>query len=158
MIIYQAIRNVLLALLVCHKYGLRYNPFCGVHIGKYDYVKKSVKTNPFNKDFKSIFFHEIGHHVHHKIVNYKTFFQISNIATRELTYKGGDDFYKVLESEAFASRFAMKTGRANKSYLLWAFNTYANMPFKPQLELVFQPYFTKYVDCVSKNTFRIANH
>lgn len=158
MIIYQAIINVLLALLVCHKYGLRYSPFCGVHIGEYDYVKKSVRTNPFSKDFKSIFFHEIGHHVHHKIVNYENFFKPSNILKKEITYKNRDDFYKVLESESFASRFAMKTGRADKSYLLWAFNTYAQEPFDPRLELNTMPFFTKYVDCVSKNTFRIINH
>lgn len=28
MIIYQAIKNFILAIVVCHKYGLTYKPFC----------------------------------------------------------------------------------------------------------------------------------
>lgn len=72
-----------------------------------------------------------------------------------VTYNEEQDFHKLIEAESFASRFAMKTGKANKSFLMWSFNTYARMPFRPDLELSTKSHFTSYVDCVAKYSIRI---
>ena len=157
MIIYQAIKNFILAMVICRKYGLAYKPFCLFDNAEYNYVFKHIQINPFHPEFNSILFHEVGHHVHDKLVNYNTFFNLTTDSMNVLTYNEEQDFHKLIEAESFASRFAMKTGRANKKFLMFAFNTYTRLPFKPSLELNSKPIFTNYVDCVSRYTFRITN-
>lgn len=157
MILYQAIKNFILAVVVCHKYGLAYKPFCSLDDGEYNYIHKHIKLNPFHPEFNSVLFHEVGHHVHHKLVNYNTFFNLKPDSVKVVSYDDEKDFHKLIESESFASRFAMKTGKADKDFLVRCFNTYTRMPFKPSLELNSKPVFTSYVDCISRNTLRITN-
>jgi hypothetical protein len=157
MIIYQSIKNFILAWVVCRKYGLIYKPFCSFDSAEYNYIFRYIMLNPFHPEFNSILFHEVGHHVHDKLVNYNTFFDLTPDSMKVVTYNEEQDFHKLIEAEAFASRFAMKTGKANKSFLIWAFNTYTRMPFRPDFELSTKSHFTSYVDCVSKYTLRITN-
>lgn len=157
MSLYQAIKNFILALYVCKKYRLQYKPFCSLHHGEYNYIHRFIKVNPFNPNFESVLFHEVGHHVHHKLVNYDMFFDLNPVAIKSVTYNNNKDFHKLLEAESFASRFAMKTRRADKAMLVWAFNTYTRLPFALSHALPSQPHFSRYIDAVAKYTRRITN-
>ena len=50
------------ALLVCHKYKLKWNIFYPTDSGCYHWDIKTVSVNPFRNNFISVFMHEIGHH------------------------------------------------------------------------------------------------
>lgn len=157
MILYQAIKNFILAIVVCRKYGLAYKPFCLFINSEYDDVLKHIKVNPFHTEFNSVLFHELGHHIHHKLVDYTTFFDVNPESAEGVLYDNFFDFHKILESEAFASRFALKTGRADKAILVKAFVTHAQYPFKVNRDLSTRPWFSRYIDCISRNTLRITN-
>jgi hypothetical protein len=152
--IYQAIKNFILAMVVCRKYGLAYKPFCLFINSEYDDVLKHIKVNPFHPEFNSILFHELGHHVHHKLVDYNNFFKLTsnNVVVSEHDL----DYHKLIVAESFASRFAMKTGKANKAFLMRAFNSYARIPFHLDSELSSKSWFMSYVDCVAKYSLRIT--
>lgn len=74
--LYQAIKNFILAAIICRKYNLAYKPFCTFNDSEYNYIYRHIKLNPFHPEFSSILFHEVGHHVHDKMVDYNTFFKI----------------------------------------------------------------------------------
>lgn len=156
--IYRVIKNFILAVIICRKYKLAYKPFCTFNDSEYNYIFMHVKLNPFHPEFSSILFHEVGHHVHHKMVNYHTFFNKMPNSIKGIPWNDNQDYYKLIESESFASRFAMKTGRCDKYFLVNAFNTYAKLPFKQDKGLSGRSYFMDYIDCISKNTLRIINH
>lgn len=158
MTIVQAIKNFILAVIICRKYKLTYKPLCTFNNSEYNYIYRHIKLNPFHPEFISILFHEVGHHVHDKMVNYNIFFNIKPDSMKGVTYNDEQDYYKLMEAEAFASRFAMKTGRADKAFLVYAFNTYSQLPFKQDEGLSTRSYFMDYIDCISKNTVRIINH
>lgn len=146
----RVVKNIFLGKTVCKKYNLTFKISTKVD-GLYDHNEKTITINPFRKEFVSTFFHEIGHHVHHTLVDYNTFFNVDENCHIELDYR---DFYKVLEAEAFASRFALKTKQANKSYLIECFNTYTKEPLK-YLELYSSFRFPKYIDAIHKCSKRI---
>lgn len=117
------------AVLVCRKYGIRWNPFVKLGDGYYLY-KGIVGVNPFDSNFMSVFLHEIGHHVHNKRVGLKKYLKAQNNELRFSTgNEAGRNVYKVLESEWKASRFAAKTGRADRKNLVSAFQTYTGCIF-----------------------------
>jgi hypothetical protein len=153
--IYQAIKNFILAMVVCRKYGLTYKPFCLFVNSEYNDVLKHIKLNPFHPEFNSILFHEVGHHAHHKLVNYNTFFALKTNSDDVVIYNEDLNYHQLIVAEAFASRFAMKTGKANPAFLVMAFNSHARIPFHPKNELSSKSYFTSYVDCVAKHYLRI---
>lgn len=157
MILYQAIKNFILVKAICRKYRLRYKPFCGLNFGEYNYIHNFIQINPFNPEFESVLFHEVGHHIHNKIVNYHTFFELNPDSVKGVVYDVDQDFHKLLVAEAFASRFALKTGRADKAVLARSFITYTQYPFSIDPELSTRPWFARYVDCISRNSLRITN-
>ena len=117
------------AILVCRKYGIMWNPFVRLGDGYYLY-KGIVGVNPFDSCFMSTFLHEIGHHVHNKRVGLKNYLKAQNNELRFSTgNEAGRNVYKVLESEWKASRFAVKTGRADRKKLVSAFQTYTGCIF-----------------------------
>lgn len=126
----RLIKNIALVYFVCKKYKLKFIPIFHSDIdGVYRFSDRTIKAKIHHPEFVSIFLHELGHHIHHKIVNYDVFFKV-NENDWHIKLSCGKDHYKVIEAEAFASRFAMKTRKVNNSYLVTCFNTYVSMPFK----------------------------
>lgn len=127
----KLLKDWLYAVKVCKKYNLIWNPYVKLGYGAYDWDNNSVHVNPFSKDFITIFMHEVGHHVHHCKVNLPVWLKYQG---NELRFSGGNmegwSIYKNLQSEAIASRFAMKSGKADKNYLVSAFHTYTASIFK----------------------------
>lgn len=122
---FRRIKELLYARKVCEKYGLKLKliPSLGEQAW-YDYVQKSVAINPFSRHFISSFLHEIGHHTHDKRVEYAQYLFISESTKRPCHCTNDRIVTKVLEAEAFASRFAIKTGKVDKQFLLKSFYTY----------------------------------
>ena len=121
---FRRIKEILYSRKVCKKYGLKLKllPSLGEQAW-YDYVQKSIAINPFSKNFISSFLHEIGHHVHDKRVGYVQYLFLNK--TKSPCHRTGARIVtKVLEAEAFASRFAIKTGKVDKQFLLKSFYTY----------------------------------
>lgn len=135
------------AIRVCFKYKLMWIPRGR---GSYDFLEKVVYVSPFIDNFISTFLHEVGHHVDNTNKNYMKWLRNYQKPYRK---SNGFNIYRDLECEAFASRFALKTGRCNREFLLKAFNTYTANLFlnAPYLE----GEFTKIVDCVYRNSRRI---
>lgn len=148
----RVVKNIFLGKAVCKKYNLNLK-FSVKFDGKYNYITQTVTLDPFRNEFVSSLFHEIGHHVHHKLVDYNTFFNADENCHIQLDYR---DHYKVLEAESFASRFALKTKKANKSFLIKSFNTYTEEPFK-YLDLYDSFRFPNYIDAVYKFSKRISS-
>jgi hypothetical protein len=129
--IVKRIRDIAYALKVCKKYNLIWNPYVKLGYGGYDWDSRSVHVNLFSKDFITIFMHEVGHHVHHCKVNLPVWLRYQG---NELRFSGGNmedwSIYRNLQAEAIASRFARKSGKADKNYLIRAFHTYTASIFK----------------------------
>lgn len=147
------IREWVIAYRVCKKYRLKFSPFISIGDGMYSWSDKKVYVNPFDPDFITTFLHEVGHHTHNSRVDYNTFMKAEK---DELKYSSNDrSVYKTLDSEGIASRFAVKTGLADKELLLKCFTTYSAIVF----EAMDKPYVvaeqSKIVDCVYKNIRRI---
>lgn len=128
----KLIKDWFYAFKVCKKYNLIWNPYVKIGYGAYDWDSRSVEVNPFSKDFITIFMHEIGHHVHHRRVHLPLWLLPDR--EEELRFCSGPlnsySIYRNLEAEALASRFARKSGKVNKNYLLRAFHTYTASIFK----------------------------
>lgn len=128
----KILKDWMYAIKVCKKYNLVWNPYVKLGYGAYDWDSRSVHVNPFSKNFISIMMHEVGHHVHNVRVHLPAWLIPEN--SNELRYSGGDlggySIFKNLNAEALASRFAMKSGRGNKEFLVKAFHTYTASIFK----------------------------
>ena len=140
---------------VCKKYKLRWIPFIKLEGGCYN-DEGYVRVNPFSRNFMSIFMHEIGHYVHDKRIGLISFLEADK---GELHYSEGNQarrsIYKTLESEATASRFAIKTSKGDRQHLIKAYNTYSASIFKNTTKPVVVNEISKIVDCVYKNSRRI---
>ena len=147
------IKNLITGYKVCSKYSLKYIPFPMDTIeGYYNFIDGTVTVCPFHKDFQSILFHEIGHHVHHKLVNYHTYFN----PVDTFVYNGMD-FIKVMQSESFASRFAMKTKKSNIGFLMKCFNSYSSLLLTHKhIHLVGK--FAAGVDVIHKGVTKIKHY
>lgn len=86
---------------VCKKYGIKWK-LCGD--GEYDWRDMSISVSPFRENFMSVFLHEIGHHVDHKIRNYDRCFHSYGLVYSD--NKRG--IYCSMDAEGKASRFAVK--------------------------------------------------
>lgn len=141
---------------VCMKYKIWWNPFCKLDHGNYTW-NSCIAVNPFDANLMTIFMHEVGHHVHHKRVNMPVFLEPMENELRWGTNGSlsGRSVYKVLDSEGIASRFAVRSGKVDKVYLLKAFNTYSAMIFRKMNNSVVVNEFSDIVDCVYKNIRRI---
>lgn len=143
------------AICVCRKYGIKWNPFSKIDSGSYLW-SGWVQVNPFDPNFLTIFMHEVGHHVHGRRVDLESYYKPSN---GELRFTGcklsGRSIYKTLDSEALASRFALKTRKADRKYLIKAFNTYTSAIFSLMPSACVVDKFSDIVDCVYKNSRRI---
>lgn len=137
---------------VLRKYKLKFYPYVSLDSGWYSY-DRVIGVNPFCKHFISVFLHEIGHHVHDKRVGLESYLKAGEDDLR--FPKDNTCIYKTLESEAFASRFAAKTGRASRKQLLVWYNTYTASIFKGMRKSVVVNEFSEIVDCVYKNSRRI---
>lgn len=146
----RVVKNIFLGKAVCKKHNLNFKISTNVD-GQYNHITQTVTIDPFRDEFVSTLFHEIGHHVHHKLVDYNTFFNVDENCHIQLDYL---DHYKVLEAESFASRFALKTKRANKAFLIKSFNTYTKEPLK-YLDLYDSLRFPNYIDAIHKCSKRI---
>ncbi len=140
------IQNIIFSIIVCKKYNLKYHPFCPIGYGEYNFITHKVIVNPFDKDFLTIFLHEIGHHVHDKIVNYDRF--LYDVTSFKMVNCDNRCAFKILEAEAFATRFAIKTGIVEKRFLLSAFYTYTSCLFS--IDLSKYNLFSEAVDLVHK--------
>lgn len=140
------------AIRVCLKYRIWWNPFCFDGNGHYHY-SGFVSVSPFSRNFISVFMHEVGHHVHDKKVRLFSYL----VANKdELRFTGScRSIYRVLESEALASRFAAKTGKASRKYLVTCFNTYSAAIFCNMSKPIVVNEFSQILDCVYKNSRRI---
>lgn len=148
----QRLKDWWYAYRVCRKYKLKFYPFVSRDDGWYSY-DKIIGVNPFAKDFISVFLHEVGHHVQDKRVGLEAYLKANE---EELYYpKDKNSVYRTLEAEAYASRFAAKTGRANRKALLTWYNTYTACIFKGMHKSVVANEFSDLVDCVYKNSRRI---
>lgn len=143
------------ALRVCMKYRVWWWPFVAEGDGWYKYLG-IVGVSPFTKNFMSIFLHEIGHHVHNKRVGLRDYQKATGDDLRFTSgHLEGRNIFRVLDAEATASRFAVKTGKADKQYLVQCFNTYTALIFKKMHVPVVQSQFSAIVDSTYKNTRRI---
>ncbi|BDR25659.1 hypothetical protein RVBP16_0990 [Pseudomonas phage sp. 30-2] len=149
------IYNFILARRICKRYRIKFNPFVKLDTGslQIDNADKiTVSVNVFNSNFIPIFWHEIGHYIHHTLVNYKIYLDYyTPICPTHgyLLYNKTQDFYKCLYSEMFASRFALKVcGAKHKKYLIKCFHTYTSAAFKTNIASQYK--FTRFVDFVEK--------
>lgn len=137
---------------VCNKYNLILVPTLSKDFGEYDFLKKRVIIDPFSSKFMSIFTHEVGHHVHDKMVGYKTFLYTHRLKST-FTHEGRD-VVSILEAEAFASRFSRKTGYGDTKFLLSAFTTYCAAYLKSNSLLcrygLYESVLDKVVECIRK--------
>lgn len=147
------IKNIVIARKVCRKYGLKYSVFDHYDGGSYHYLDKCISVNPFSKNFMSILMHEVGHHVHDKRAYYLSFLSVDRPENDNGTMRNKEDkdWYKVLYAEAYASRFAAKTKKADREYLVQCFNTYTKQGFSWK-RLGSTYHFSRYVDWVHKCT------
>ena len=140
------------AIKVCLKYRLIWNPFVKFGDGSYCWIDNSIHVNPLTKNFITIFMHEVGHHVHHRRVDLPSWLKCGG---DELRFSGGDmegwSVYKNLKAEAIASRYAMKSGKADKAFLLKAFHTYTSAIFKQTNKPVVLSEISTIVDSCYKN-------
>lgn len=136
------------AIKVCRKYGIRWIPRGD---GNYNWTYRTVSVNPFRKNFLDVFLHEIGHHVDHRIRNYDFFLHPYGLRYRDT----GRNIYRSMNAEGNASRFAAKTGKANKKFLVKMFNTYSAEVFRRMDKFIVVNEFSDIVDCVYRNTRRI---
>lgn len=145
----RAIKNYWLGVVLCKRYNIKFSPWClklekGTH-----FHNKSIIINPFSLNFVSIIYHEIGHAFHHKIVNYTNFFNTND--TTWITSGSGNqkrDYVRVLESEVFASRFALKTKKCDVAYLVKCFHTYTSMVFQLNLHCTFPAVIPRYTSVI----------
>lgn len=141
------------AFLVCRKYNLRWTPFKVFDRGHYNWATREVAVNPFSRNFLTIFMHEVGHHVHHKNVNYDKF--LPSTKDSVLIQSAGWDVFKNLEAEWCASRFAAKTGKANRASLTKYFNTYTGSIFNNSHKSVVSRQITNVVDASHRGWLKI---
>ena len=140
------------ALLVCHKYKLKWNMFYPRDSGCYHWDIRTVSVNPFRNNFISVFMHEVGHHIHHRRIDYDSFF----ISTKgEIQHSNGRSVYRTLEAEWQASRFSVKSGKGDKKFLTSCFNTYTSQVLKERPNPVVMGEFSKIVDAVNKGWIKI---
>jgi hypothetical protein len=128
------------AIKVCRKYKITWNPFCKIDRGTYHWYgivwmtdSPTISTNPFDKHFKEIFFHEVGHHVAKRIGYEKKCKEYFNsVPKKEQITMQGHPYYILLDEEAFASRFARKAlkGCMDSGYLVKCFQTYTSRGYK----------------------------
>ena len=138
------------AFAVCKKYKLIWNPFVKLKDAYYSYTGV-IGVNPFDSYFMSNFLHEVGHHVHNKRVTLKNYLKAQDGELRFLNgNEAGRNIFKVLEAEARASRFAAKTGRADKKHLVGCFQTYTASIFRCTINPVVVTEFSKIVDVTYK--------
>lgn len=142
------------AFLVCHKYNLSFSPFKGIGKGSYNWATREVEVNPFSKDFLSIFMHEVGHHIHHNKVNYDEFL-MANEGSKLIEHGVNWDVMKSWEAEWCASRFAAKSGKANKAILTKWFNTYTSSVFKQSSKRIVASNIWTVVDASHKGWLKI---
>lgn len=136
---------------VCKKYNLKLRHTFYKDFGYYTWGSQCIYLDWFSKHFMSIFLHEVGHHVEDRKVDYTVYF----IARHNEAQKNGMNVWKSLKSEAFASRFAAKTGKSDRKFLIECFNTYsADVLRKPYLLTRFD-IFEKIVDTIEYCSRRI---
>jgi len=137
---------------VCSKYNLklRYS-FCK-GFGQYIWDDKIVSVDFFSNNFMSIFLHEVGHHVQHQKVNYSVYLK----ARPGRPNISGTCVYKNLESEAFASRFAGKTGKCDRVFLLKCFNTYTASMLRKPYKLCEFGIFERMIDTIEQCSRKIS--
>lgn len=141
------------AYLVCRKYGLKWSILHPLNYGSYYWDLKVISVNPFRNNFLSVFMHEVGHHVHHRKVDYDCFLK-SNKDELQYTPKGWS-VYRNLEAEWQASRFSVKSGKGDKKFLTSCFNTYTGEIFKQMPKIVFIGEFENIVDAAHKGWLKI---
>lgn len=125
------------AILVCRKYGIRWNPFRGLDNASFrvtwngtkELTHKKIHMSPFYPNFLGTFMHEVGHLVLYKqgtainllVEGKKKIIQEEGV----LVYRG-QHFLNLLVEESLASRFSRKATkqRADVKDLVTAFNTY----------------------------------
>lgn len=148
----RLIKNFFLARSLCKRYKLYYDPFCWKLDQGTIHSDLSILLNPFSPHFKSILFHEIGHAVHHKIVNYDDFFKSTSDSWLKRTKDDKlQDFEKVLIAEKFASRFAIKTKKVDNEYLIRCFNTYTAMFFYDSQHIEHSHLMSDYIKIIHKH-------
>lgn len=141
----KIVKDWIFALMVCRKYGLVWNPWCKLSYGSYNFYKGVINLNPFSKNFRDIFLHEIGHHVDDKRVNYREYFKYGT----NITYIDNNRcIFDVLDSEYNASKFAIRCG-GDRKYLLSQFNTYTASVMRERSDLE-RPIFECYLKLVTK--------
>lgn len=161
----QFIKNYILALKVCKKYGADYSPFRDINNGSYsatEYVGKvykKVSVNPFRKNFKAVLLHEIGHlrlwcnkESHMMYFKHQKYGDADYGVCASLTWKG-THLIPLLEEEARASRFAARVCKNTKDteFLVKAFQTYSNIGYEAFLgAAVDTANILKYTDVVYK--------
>ena len=120
---------------VCKKYGIKWNPFYNLGNAHFTCTVKGenaiIKINPFYRNFKGTFMHEVGHVLFWRKRGQRFYYCIE-ICGQEAMYKRlecrGRSFIGLLEEEALASRFSAKAvkTKGNKDYLIKAFYTYTS--------------------------------
>tara|TARA_R110000744_G_C19371770_1_gene563143 strand:+ start:17866 stop:18309 length:444 start_codon:yes stop_codon:yes gene_type:complete len=133
---------------VLKKYNLSYSVWGS---GSYDFKSKRVSVSPFRNNFLRVVMHEVGHHVHHQRVNYKVYLYNPYADV----FFGKKDYYRCLEAEAFASRFAMKVLKGDTSFYMKAFSTYTSALIEAIGNNNFKSDFMESVDVISRCSYRI---
>lgn len=155
---FRVIKNIFMAIALCNRYKIMYDPFCWKLEHGASYSSHSIKLNPFSLNFTSIFFHELVHQFHHKLVNYNIFFTPNEKSWLNRHYKGTlQDYEKVLEAEAFASRFAIKTGKVSQQYLIKSFNTYTAVFFKKNQHIYLPNVTATYLNLIHYHYLKLKN-
>lgn len=115
---------------IATKYNLKWDWFVPGGTGYYKH-DLAVGVNPFTANFFDIFLHEIGHHIHHRQVNLRVFYEDNKATNLQMSTKGCAPrcVFKYLEAEFRASTFAVRCG-ANKNVLRKAALSYVTPVFK----------------------------
>lgn len=127
------------AILVCRKYGIRWNPFRSLGNASFrvtwngarELTYKKIHMSPFYPNFLGTFMHEVGHLILYKqgtainlyVEGKKKILLDSDV----LVYKN-QCFLNLLVEESLASRFSRKATkqRADVKDLVTAFNAYTS--------------------------------
>lgn len=154
----RVLKNLFIGFVLCRRYNISFDPFYTLEKGGLA-IGKSIHVNPFSLHFNSLFFHELGHEIHHKLVDYSTYFIPTSDTFMINTINGNvvKDFEKVLKAEMFASRFALKTKKADQKFLIKCFNTYTKLVFNKNGHIKEPAIIPIYTKIIHEHYLKLAN-
>lgn len=144
----EIIKDWIYAIMVCRKYGIKWNPIRNRSNASFFYhntggkLRQTIHMSPFYPNFREVFMHEVGHLWLNRSGMVKRLCRKDEFNRRyieaESIWMYGTPLLPLLEEESLASRFARKSmkGRANTDELVKAFQTYTSWGYRQFLNFV----------------------